>query len=194
MFAIAASLLWNRRNAIHFGKPVRATDQILSLAGNLLQDFLAAQQIELVIPSPPSLQHWTKPELHHHKVNFDAAVFKEAHSTGIGVIVQDWRGEFVGALSSPMTLTHSVVELEALVCWKAVEFAAEIGVQRVIFEGDSAMVINALNQNNAGLSSYGVVIEDIRSQALVFESCVFAHTSRVCNCVADAFAKKSKGF
>ena len=54
------------------------------------------------------------------------------------------------------------------------------------------MVINALNHNNAGLSSYGVVIEDIRSQALVFESCAFAHTNRVCNCVADAFAKKAK--
>ena len=62
----------------------------------------------------------------------------------------------------------------------------------MIFEGDLAMVINALNQNNVGLSSYDVVIEDIRSQALVFESCVFAHTSRVCNCVADAIAKKAK--
>ena len=192
VFAIAASLLWNRRNAIHFGKPVRATDQILSLAGNLLQDFLAVQQMEPVLPAPPSLKHWSKPDLHHHKVNFDAAVFREAHSAGIGVIIRDWRGEFVGALSVPMLRTHSVAEMEALACRKAVEFAAEMGVQRVIFEGDSAMVINALNHNNAGLSSYGVVIDDIRSQALVFESCAFAHTNRVCNCVADAFAKKAK--
>ena len=64
----------------------------------------------------------------------------------------------------------------------------------MIFEGDSAMVINVLNQNNTGLSSYDVVIEDIHSQALVFDSCVFAHTSRVCNCVADAIAKKAKAF
>ena len=51
----------------------------------------------------------------------------------------------------------------------------------MIFEGDC-------------LSSYGIVIEDIRSQALVFEACVFAHTSRVCNCVADAIAKNAKAF
>ena len=93
-----------------------------------------------------------------------------------------------------MSLTHSVAEMEALACRKAVKFAVEHGVQRVIFEGDSAMVINALNQNNAGLSSYGVVIEDIRNQALVLELCVSAHTSRVCNCVADAIAKKAKAF
>ena len=194
VFSIAASLLWNQRNAIHFGRPVRATNQILSMAGNLLQDFLVAQQIEPVILPPPTLQHWTKPNLHYHKVNFNVAVFREAHLAGIDVIVQDWRGEFVGALSSPMSLTHSVAEIEALACRKAVDFAAKIGVQRVIFEGDLAMVINALNQNNAGLSSYGVVIEDIHSQALVFESCVFAHTSQVCNCVADAIAKKAKTF
>ena len=56
------------------------------------------------------------------------------------------------------------------------------------------MVINALNQNNVGLSSYDVVIEDIRSQDLVFESCIFAHSSRVCNYVADAIAKTAKAF
>ena len=51
------------------------------------------------------------------------------------------------------------------------EFASEIGLQRVIFEGDSAMVINALNHGSAEFSSYGVVIEDIRYQAMVFQSC-----------------------
>ena len=64
----------------------------------------------------------------------------------------------------------------------------------MIFEGDSAMVITALNQNNVGLSSYSVVIEDICSQVLVFQSFTFTHSSRSCNCVADAISKKPKGF
>ncbi|XP_075640575.1 uncharacterized protein LOC142612360 [Castanea sativa] len=194
VFSIAAWLLWNQRNAIHFGRPMRDTDQILPSAGNLLQDFLAVQQIETTIPTSLASQHWSKPDLNYHKVNFDAAMFRDGHLAGVGVVVRDWRGEFVGALSSPMPLTHSVADMEALACRKAVEFVAEIGVQRVIFEGDSAMVINALNQNNASLSSYGVVIEDIRSQALVFQSCAFAHTSPVCNYVADAIAKKAKAY
>ncbi|KAL0009993.1 hypothetical protein SO802_005101 [Lithocarpus litseifolius] len=65
--------------------------------------------------------------------------------------------------------------------------------RRVIFEGDSAMVINALNQGSAGLSTYGVVIEDIPCQAMVFQFSVFNHASRSCNCVADASAKKAEG-
>ena len=55
------------------------------------------------------------------------------------------------------------------------------------------MVINVLNQGSAGLSTYGVVIEDISFQAMVFQSSVFNHASCSCNCVADALAKKAKG-
>ena len=87
---------------------------------------------------------------------------------GIGVVVRDWRGEFVGALSSSMPLSDAIADMEALACRKSVEFAIEIGLQKVVFEGDSAMVITALNHNSARLSSYGVIMEGIRSQALVF--------------------------
>nr|POE52802.1 hypothetical protein CFP56_68712 [Quercus suber] len=114
------------------------------------------------------------------------------HSAGLGVVIRDWRGEFVGALSAPMSLSQSVADLEALACRKAIEFAAELGLQKVTFEGDLAMVINALNQDNAALSSFSVVIEDIRSQILVFQSFAFNYVGRSCNCVADSLAKKSK--
>ena len=55
-------------------------------------------------------------------------MFRDSHLAGIGVIVRDWRGEFVGALSSLMPLTHWVADMEALACRKAIDFAAEIGL------------------------------------------------------------------
>ena len=193
VFTIAAWLLWNQRNAIHFGRLVHPAAHILSLAGNLLQDFLATQQMDPVLPCFITTQQWHPPELNYHKVNFDAAIFRDSNIAGIWVVVRDWRGEFVGALSSSMPLPHAVANMEALVCRKAVEFSTKIDLQSIVFEGDSAMVITAFNHNSAGLSSYGVVIEDIRSQALVYQSSVFNHISRSCNCVADALAKKAKG-
>ena len=93
-----------------------------------------------------------------------------------------------------MSLSQLVADLEALACCKAVEFVAELGLKKVIFEGDSAMIISALNQDNATLSSFGVVIEDIRSQVLFFQSFAFNYVGRSCNCVADSLAKKAKGF
>ena len=54
------------------------------------------------------------------------------------------------------------------------------------------MVINAIDQGIARFSTYGNVIEDIRCQAVVFQSFAFNHVSRSCNCVANALAKKLK--
>ena len=57
--------------------------------------------------------------------------------------------------SASIPLSQAVVDMKALACPKAVEFAVEIGLQRVIFEGDSTMVINALNHGSVGFSSHG---------------------------------------
>ena len=61
---------------------------IISLAGNLLQDFLAIQELDPVVACSPILQQWRPPELNQHKVNFDAAIFRATNSAGIGVVVK----------------------------------------------------------------------------------------------------------
>ncbi|XP_065637211.1 uncharacterized protein LOC136070755 [Quercus suber] len=104
-------------------------------------------------------------EADQFKVNFDAAVFKlQSYQVG-----WNW----------------------TLACQRAVQFVADIGLQRVIFGGDSTMVISALNQGDAEFGSYGSIIEDIRCKAADFQSFEFNHVSRSCNCVADALAKKA---
>ena len=61
IFVIAAWSTQNRQNVLHFGSSALLVDRIYSSAGNLLQEFLASQEEELVLPSPPSIQHWCPP-------------------------------------------------------------------------------------------------------------------------------------
>lgn len=68
----------------------------------------------------------------------------------------------MGALSSSIPLAQSVADVEALACLKAVKFALEIGLTRVVFEGDSAVIIGALIQDNGEVARYGNILEDIR--------------------------------
>ena len=82
-------------------------------------------------------QHWQPPDENKFKFNFDATIFKSCNQAGIGVIVRDWRCEAIGALSTSVLAAQSVVELEALACRRAVLFAVELGLQDVVFEGDS---------------------------------------------------------
>ena len=68
------------------------------------------------------------------------------------MIVRNNRGEAIGALSMPIPLSNSVAVLEALACCRALLFAKEIGLRQVVFEGDSAMVIQAFTHGNSTLS------------------------------------------
>ena len=65
------------------------------------------------------------------------------------MIIPDSRGDAIGALSVPTPLSTSVAVMEALACRRAVLFAKEIGLGQVIFEGDSAVVIQAVIQGNS---------------------------------------------
>ena len=134
------------------------------LASNLLQEFLAAQEDEASTIHSHVIQHqWRPPEHDHFKVNFDAAVFKSLNLAGIGVVIRDWCGDVVATLSMPTALALTVADLEALACRRAVMFAAKKDLQNVIFEGDSVSVINAIIQENPVLTSYGDIVDDIRS-------------------------------
>ncbi|KAK9993995.1 hypothetical protein SO802_023698 [Lithocarpus litseifolius] len=151
---------------------------ICSKAGSYLQEFLQAQTKELVPPRPPPLQQWRPPDPHCLKINFDAAVFRRSSLAGIGVVVR-----------------NCVVEdLEALACLKAAQFALELGITRVVFEGDSAVVINALLQGAGAFASFGNILDDIRVLSTAFQLVDFTFVSRCCNSVADTLAKNAKIF
>ena len=108
------------------------------------------------------------------------------------MIVWDWRGEAIGALSTSIPAAQSVVEFKALACRRAVLFAMELGLQDVVFEGDSLQVIQALNQDNADHLTYGHILKDIQTQVASVSSFEFFFNTRHCNIIADALAKKAK--
>ncbi|XP_050241234.1 uncharacterized protein LOC126690146 [Quercus robur] len=87
-----------------------------------------------------------------------------------------------------------MADLEALACLKAVQFALELGITRVVFEGDSAIVINTLLHDAGAFASFGNILDDIRMLSAVFQFVDFVFVNCRCNLVADALAKKVKLF
>ena len=58
--------------------------------------------------------------------------------------------------------------MEAQACRRAIQFAVEIRLRKVVFEGESTLVINAITQEGAEFSSYGNIIDEIRYIAADF--------------------------
>ena len=111
---------------------------------------------------------------------------------GISVIICDCYGEVIRALSMPIPLPLSMTKVEELACRRLLQFATEIGLKDVVFEGNSIVVIQAITE---GLGfAYGNIIEDILYQASVFHFSNFSHFKHNCNIVADALAKKTKDY
>lgn len=56
---------------------------------------------------------------------------------GIGVVIRNSSGQVMGALSDRINLPSAVDNVEAIACRKAISFALELGIDEVVFEGDS---------------------------------------------------------
>ena len=131
IFITIAWLLWNRRNASRVERPTQPLYKITQMVGSLVQEFLEAQDPTTTTPmSSPIhiLQQWRPPDENIFKANFDAVLFKSEILAGLGVVIRDWRGEAISALTMSVPLAQTVVELEALACRRAMQFAKEIGL------------------------------------------------------------------
>ncbi|XP_050259012.1 uncharacterized protein LOC126704012 [Quercus robur] len=159
LFATISWSVWNRHNALHFGREALPIVKISSITCALLHNFINSQIPEAPLSQPAVRHQWCPPEQGFVKVNFDTALFKYTNSARLGVIVRDWRGVNLGALSMLAMLSSTVADMEALACLRAIQFAAELDLHRVIFEGDSATIIFAISQRTSRLSSFGNIVD-----------------------------------
>ena len=68
----------------------------------------------------------------------------------------------ITSLAQRLSQAYKAIEVEAMAAIRALEFAGEIGVDRIMVEGDSTIVTKALKAKHPGLASNGLLIEDMR--------------------------------
>ena len=81
-----------------------------------------------------------------YKINVDAAVFTEAGQCGLGVMIRNDNRPLMGSLSKMFPYPLGAMEVEAKAVECGIIFAWEMGLKQVIVEGDSQVVIHALNR------------------------------------------------
>ena len=82
---------------------------------------------------------------------------------GIGVLIGDYNGNIFGALGQKIALPQSIEHVEAHVASRAMVFARELSLFKLIFEGDCLRVIKAINTKEPCKSLFGHIIEEIWS-------------------------------
>ena len=145
-----------------------------------------------VIRPVPTYQH--PPQEGMYKANFDAALFDGLGMASLGVIVKDYTGHIIVALSQKIRSPHSVEMAKALACNRALVFVQELSLSQVVFEGDSLQIVQAVNSQEACLTLCGHVIEEIqRLQRGLLFSC-FQHVKRGGNKLAHSLTRRAVSF
>ena len=112
---------------------------------------------------------------------------------GISVVVCDHEGSVVAALSKHMPLPLGSLEAEAKAMHEVVSFAKNIGLQDIIFETDSAIILDALNDIFMGPTSIDNIIQGTHHSLQTFRRTQIQHVKRLGNRPAHTLAHHTKG-
>ena len=85
-----------------------------------------------------------------------------------------------------------MVEMEALATTRAVELAAKIGLDRIIFEGDSSIVIRGLTNQVPNFAPLSFLIKEANDLANRLNHVKFQRVGREGNNVAHNFARHAR--
>lgn len=124
-----------------------------------------------------------------YKLNFDAAVFTNTNSTGIGAVIRNNMGEVMAAMFAKGPAVTDSEEANVLACRRALEFAVDAGFAGLEIEGDNAIVMKFLASLCAIKSRLGNIYEDICVLAVGCSCQSFCCVKCSANSVAHSFAR-----
>ena len=195
LFATVVWMLWHRRNQIRVSSNAATPlGHIAVGARQQLQNYSRVQPAKSATETTNihTAVNWSPPRSPFLKINYDGAVFRDSNSAGLGVVVRDSMGEVLASLAENIPLPQTVADVEAAAARRAIMFARELSLSRVILEGDSEIINRAIQAEEQSLASYGNLIEEIKLQAESFLSFRSSHVKRNRNSVAHSLARHAR--
>lgn len=127
------------------------------------------------------------------KINFNGAIFPKEKKSGIGVVIRDNRGLVIASCSKVVHQVLGSSNIEAMAAAWALSFASNLGVRRVVLEGDSMAVITGLREVEKVLVPCGLLLEDAKILSQQFDELLYSHTKREGNSLAHSLARYAVG-
>ncbi|XP_041009471.1 probable inactive receptor kinase At5g53320 [Juglans microcarpa x Juglans regia] len=95
----------------------------------------------------------------------------------------------MAAFSEPQKMKAKAVIVEAIALIRTIEVCREMGFNKVVFEGDALIVINAVKEDVACWAWYGQVVEDVKSSLKELLHWEIQFVRREGNMIAHSLAK-----
>lgn len=164
---------------------------VLDRSRRLVEDFdKYTTRIYWGIRKPPqrSPKVWHPPSPGFIKLNFDAHLGEEGW-VGLGVVARNAEGEVVLAGSRRMRGRWPAEIAECKAALFAVQLARKYGMDRIVIEGDSHVVINRLSKAAIHFSDLDGILEDVLFVSSHLDFVHWSHVRRDGNFVAHHLAR-----
>ncbi|GLT40487.1 hypothetical protein SLA2020_146210 [Shorea laevis] len=110
----------------------------------------------------------------------------------MGAIARDHHGDVLAAMVCRGQGAVSAEVAEACSIRRALQWAHDLSIRRIILESDCASVVAAINSDNLNLnSSLGNVLLDCKTMVTFFAYCGINHVRRTGNAIAHELAKRA---
>lgn len=131
---------------------------------------------------------WKPLDANFMKINFNVSFCLTSFIGGIGVVVRDWRGDFVYARSDQV-FASSLLMAECMAVRLTLTITLDLGLSFLVLEGDSLEVINKLRNPSKDVPWIASsLVQDCLFIITSFISFNCKHVRRSANSVVDQIA------
>ncbi|GLU12062.1 hypothetical protein SLE2022_287710 [Rubroshorea leprosula] len=194
LLCILSWRIWSSRNEAHWNGRRAHPQQIIEGGVNYLMNYQRAQQ-SMGRGSGVVQMHgetkWKPPDEQTIKINVDGAVAEQRRVFGMGAVARDHCGEVLATMACQGRDVAAADIVEACSIRRAMQWAQELNLGRIIIETDCASIVTALSNNVALNSDLGNVLSDCKLLMSSFLHCRVKHVRRTGNAVAHELAKRA---
>ena len=187
---MTAWAIWYNRNQCVHESEKQSAGQIWDFTLSLLLNYKEASKLFQLGLAFCEVS-WKKPPMGVYKINVDEVTLERGRKSSIGVIIRDFKGEVAAGFCRLLLGNFSVLETEALAMEAGVLLAKELGLQQIIIESDSLLVVqNIAAKEVSGETCH--IIQGILSSLDCFSRWQIKHVKRDFNRVAHELALHAK--
>ena len=166
LFAVPTYDIYNTWNAKLFDGKDGDPMSLVSFTSGMLFSFKEANSQPSTEPVQRACQRWMTPKENIYKVNFDAAIAEQEGTHGIGLVIQNHKGEFIARLAKKFQET---VSAETVAARGAFLFVKALLFPSFSIAGDAYSIIQKMLNREDDSSVTGPIVNDVRDNLNSFK-------------------------
>lgn len=188
IFPQALWLLWKQRNEAVFNKG-KLNERLHDICLQQATEFYALSMAPDKEKKRQVLVGWSPPPGGFFKLNTDGSVSKNPGRAGVGGLIRDHNGRWIGGFGRPLGITNSLMA-EAWALREGLCLARRLGIQDLCIELDAKVLFNLIWGEFSSNMHLFHIISDCRQLYNEFKECRTSLIYKEANEAADFLAKK----